>query len=123
MMLMIDGYFHSCYCWVLQECLMKTGHKLGTVNAFTFPFGSTNCIRFKGYNLSPVRTPLKYAANLGKRIWQLQIKVKSKLNMGVRPFALPDYFKFATVFLPQIHNVLNFSIETLPKIKISVIYL
>lgn len=27
---------------------------------FTFPFGSTNCIRFVGYDLSPQRTLLKF---------------------------------------------------------------
>ena len=26
---------------------------------FAFPYDSINCIRFKGYYLSPVRTPLK----------------------------------------------------------------
>jgi len=35
----------------------KQLHIAGVV--ITFPFGSTNCIRFKGYYLSPQRTPLK----------------------------------------------------------------
>jgi len=37
---------------------------------FTFPFGSTNCIRFKGYYLSPIWTPLK----LGKGIEKLELQ-------------------------------------------------
>ena len=33
---------------------------------FTFPFGSTNCIRFKGYYLSPLWTPLKRRKGIQK---------------------------------------------------------
>ncbi|MDR6943128.1 hypothetical protein J2W55_002981 [Mucilaginibacter pocheonensis] len=40
--------------------------KNNTQAAFTFPFGSTNCIRFKGYYLSPLKDTPKVAVNLSK---------------------------------------------------------
>ena len=37
---------------------------------FTFPLGSTNCIRFKGYYLSPLWTPLKRGKGIQKMEFQ-----------------------------------------------------
>ena len=46
--------------------------KNNTQVAFTFPFGSTNCIRFKGYYLSPLKDTPKVAVNLSKSFLNLQ---------------------------------------------------
>ena len=44
--------------------------------AFTFPFGSTNCIRFKGYYLSPLMDTPKVDVNLRKKNLDIAVDFK-----------------------------------------------
>lgn len=67
------------------------------INSVTpaFPFGSTSCIRFKGYDLSPhVGTPLKLKQSYSKFMIFKRIRKKRKTDwgLGVKFFKIIRYF-------------------------------
>ena len=64
---------------MLQEWLQKK-----QITILTFPFGSTNCIRFQGYYLSPqIGTPLKHVVNIGKKSIQKIFRRKRLPTKGL----------------------------------------